>query len=139
MQASPYSPKDDQRLMTELWSPQIAEDPLAFVMFNFPWGKENTPLEKFKEPRVWQIDELLSMKQHIIDNKLRMARGETPHIYKSATSSGRGPGKSAFTSWVNLWMMSCVLGSTAVTTANTGAQLQSRTWAELGKWHTIKN
>lgn len=137
MQNSPYSVKDDQRLMTELWAPQIVEDPLAFVMFNFPWGKENTPLAKYKEPRTWQIDELLRIKAHIASNKILMAKGQTPLIYQSATASGRGVGKSALTAWLNLWFMSCVLGGTAITTANTGSQLESRTWAELGKWHTL--
>lgn len=123
--------------MTELWDPQIAEHPLAFVKFAFPWGKENTPLEKFKEPRSWQIDELLQIEDHIKNNKLKIDKGETPEVYHSATASGRGPGKSALTSWLNLWFMSCILGGTAITTANTAAQLQSRTWAELGKWHTL--
>jgi hypothetical protein len=137
MQTSPYSAQDDKKLMTELWSPAIADDPLAFVMFVFPWGKPNTPLEKFKGPRKWQVDELTRIKNHIIENKARMARGENPIVYRSATASGRGIGKSTMTAWLNLWMMSCILGSTAITTANTGPQLESRTWAELGKWHTL--
>jgi hypothetical protein len=124
--------------MTELWSPKIAEDPLAFVMFVFPWGKEGAPLERFKDgPRAWQKEELTRIKDHIIKNKERIKKGLDPEIYQSATASGRGVGKSALTAWLNLWMLSCVLGSTAITTANTGPQLQSRTWAELGKWHTL--
>lgn len=137
MQGSPYSVKDDQKLMTEIWSPQIAEDPLAFVLFVFPWGKTGTPLEKFEQPRAWQRDELSRVRDHIGENKIRIAKGDTPVVYQSATASGRGPGKSAMTAWLNLWMMSCVLGSTSVTTANTEPQLKSRTWAELGKWHTM--
>lgn len=137
MQNSPYSVKDDQKLMAEIWSPQISEDPLAFVMFVFPWGKQGTPLEKFTGPRKWQIEELTRMRDHIAANKVLMAQGKIPLIYQSATSSGRGVGKSALTAWLNLWFMSCVLGGTAITTANTGPQLQSRTWAELGKWHTL--
>jgi hypothetical protein len=137
MQNSPYSVKDDQRLMAEVWAPQIAEDPYAFVMFIFPWGKEGTPLEKFKQPRAWQIKELKAMAVHIQMNKARIAAGETPLIYQSSIASGRGIGKSTFTAWVNLWFMSCVLGGTAITTANTETQLKSRTWAELGKWHTL--
>jgi hypothetical protein len=106
-------------------------------MFVFPWGKEGTPLERFKGPRTWQKQELLKIADHIKENKARMARGEDPQIYQSATASGRGVGKSSLVAWLNLWMMSCVLGSTAITTANTEPQLKSRTWAELGKWHTL--
>jgi len=123
--------------MTEIWSQRVAENPEAFVMFVFPWGQKGTPLETFKEPRTWQKEELRRITQHIKDNKERIARGEMPQVYNSATSSGRGVGKSALTSWLNLWMMSCNLGSTTVVAANTEPQLKSRTWAELGKWHTL--
>lgn len=123
--------------MTEIWDPALAEDPEKFIMFAFPWGKQGTPLEHFKEPRKWQREELQRITQHIKDNKEKMAKGENPEVYQSATSSGRGVGKSALTAWLNLWNMSCNLGSTSITTANTEPQLKSRTWAELGKWHTL--
>jgi hypothetical protein len=134
---SPYSPKDEQKLMTDIWSQALAEDPLAFVNYVFPWGRENTPLEKFSGPRSWQREELLAIRSHIQENKVRMARGEEPLVYKSATASGRGPGKSSLVAWLVLWFMSTRLGGTAIVTANTEAQLKSRTWAELGKWHTL--
>lgn len=137
MQNSPYSVKDEQKLMTEIWDAQISENPYAFVMFAFPWGQQGTPLERFKGPRKWQKEELLKVAEHIRLNKIRISRGENPVIYQSATASGRGVGKSALVAWLNLWMLSCVLGSTAITTANTEPQLKSRTWAELGKWHTL--
>lgn len=134
---SPYSAKDEKLLMTEFWDPRISEDPEAFVMFTFPWGRENTPLATFKEPRTWQRDELQAITQHIKYNKLKIKKGEDPEVYQSATASGRGVGKSAITAWINLWMMSCHIGSTTIVTANTEPQLKSRTWAELGKWHTL--
>lgn len=134
---SPYSPQDEKRLMTEVWDQEIAENPYNFVKFIFPWGKSGTPLEKFKEIRSWQREELEMVAEHIKNNKELIKKGETPLIYQSATASGRGVGKSALTSWLNLWMMSCNLGSTTIVTANTGSQLESRTWAELGKWHTL--
>jgi len=106
-------------------------------MFIFPWGKENTPLHNFKEPRSWQMEELESITDHIRMNKERMANGKEPIMYQSATASGRGIGKSTLTAWLNLWFKSTCLGGTAITTANTEQQLKSRTWAELGKWHTL--
>lgn len=134
---SPYSPKDEKSLMTELWDPAIANDPAAFVMFAFPWGKEGTPLAKHKGPKTWQLDEMFRIKEHTINAVKLMEAGQIPPLYKSATASGRGIGKSALTAWLNLWMMSCRIGSTAVTTANTGGQLESRTWPELARWHTL--
>ena len=134
---SPYLPQHDQALITELLDPAVAENPLTFVKMAFPWGEPNTPLAQFKGPRTWQCDELLAIADHIANQKDRMARGLAPEIYQSATASGRGIGKSALTSWLNLWGMSTILGVTCINTANTEAQLKSRTWAELGKWHTL--
>lgn len=133
----PYTAQDEQQLMAEIWSPQIAEDPLAFVMFVFPWGKPGTPLQNFTGPRQWQKDELNAIKAHIAHNKNRVLQKLPPVVYKSATVSGRGVGKSALVAWLNLWMMSTVLGATCINAANTEDQLKDKTWAELGKWHTL--
>jgi len=123
--------------MSQLWDPQIANDPEQFVMFAFPWNTPNTPLAGVEGPRTWQRDELKAVAQHIHDNNNRIRKGEQPVMYKSATISGRGVGKSALVAWINLWFMSTKLGATAIDTANTEPQLKSRTWAELGKWHTM--
>lgn len=134
---SPYTARDDQSLMTELWDPALAEDLEKFVLFVYPWGKANTPLANFKEPRSWQRDELQKITAHIAMNKERIAIGLDPIMYQSATGSGRGVGKSALVAWLNHWAMSTILGVTCINTANTEAQLKSRTWAEVGKWHTL--
>lgn len=137
MHKSPYSAEDEQNLMAQLWSDEIRDNPYNFVMFCFPWGQEGTPLANHKGPREWQKEILLDMARHIKENKKRMENGELPQVYRCAVASGRGIGKSALTSWLNLWSMSCVLGGSCVTTANTEQQLKTRTWAELGKWHTL--
>lgn len=135
--ASPYSPKDEKLLMTEIWDPQIAENLVAFVLFVYPWGKAGTPLERHKGPKTWQRDDLEAMTDHIRVNKDRLARGEEPAVYKQAAVSGRGIGKSTEFAWLTHWMMSCNIGSTTIVTANNETQLKTRTWAELGKWHTL--
>ncbi len=71
MQKPIYSPEDEQLLMTQLWSPQIKDDPEAFVLFAFPWGQVNTPLEKFRGPRQWQREALREIRDHIRANKDR--------------------------------------------------------------------
>lgn len=121
-------------LMSELMDPAVADCPLVFVKTVYPWGKTGTPLAAVKEPRAWQCDELLSMTDHIRDNRQRVARGEQPRIYRSATCSGHGTGKGALTSWLKHWMMSTRWGSTSIDSANTFPQLETRTWAEAGKW-----
>lgn len=132
-----HSNADELQIMQQMWSPDITHDPLNFVMFAFPWGEKGTPLEHFHGPRQWQMDELEAMRVHIVENENRMLCGERPKMLKAATASGRGIGKSALVAWQVLWMMTCHIGSTTIVTANTETQLKSRTWAELGKWHTL--
>lgn len=123
--------------MTDLWRPQIAESPLNFVRYAFPWGRAGTPLEHYEGPRKWQAERLKRMGDHILENQLRIATGREPLVYRGAVASGRGPGKSALASWLTLWNMSCHVGSTTIVTANTEPQLKTKTWAELGRWHTL--
>lgn len=120
--------------MSRLWSADIKDNPLAFVMYAFPWGQKGTPLEGQAGPRKWQREVLEDMARHIVENKRRVARGESPVVYQLAVSSGRGIGKSALVSWIILWFESCILGGTAIVTANTESQLVSKTWPEVGKW-----
>ena len=65
MQNTIYSAEDEQELMARLWSPAIKDNPLAFVMFAFPWGQQGTPLEHFAGPRKWQRQVLQDLADHI--------------------------------------------------------------------------
>ena len=133
MQKPIYSAAGEQELMSTLWSPKIADDPEAFVLFAFPWGQPNTPLEKFSGPRKWQRDTLRSIGQHLKDNRGLMDMD----TLRQAVSSGRGIGKSALVSWLILWMLSTRIGSTVIVSANSEAQLRSVTWGELTKWQAM--
>jgi len=131
VQRQRYSAEEEQALMTQLWSPQVADDPETFVMFAFPWGEKNTPLEHFKGPRAWQREVLRSITRHIRENR---APGATLAAMRSAIASGRGIGKSALVSWLILWMLSTRIGSSVIVSANSEPQLRSVTWGELTKW-----
>lgn len=135
--APKVNPKDEMALMARLWSPEISESPLKFVLFAYPWGEKGTPLENYTGPKAWQREALLELEAHIQRNKNRMDLNFLPELFRKATSSGRGPGKSTLCAWLIHWMQSCHIGSTVIVTANTEAQLKSRTWAELGKWVTL--
>jgi len=130
MQKPIYSSEDEQTLMTRLWSPQVAQDPEAFVLFAFPWGQPNTPLAKFSGPRKWQREVLRSIGAHIKANQGKIQMD----TLRQAVSSGRGIGKSALVSWLILWMMTTRIGATVIVSANSEAQLRSVTWGELSKW-----
>lgn len=133
MQKPIYDADGEMMLMTRLWSPVIADDPEAFVLFAFPWGQPNTPLANFKGPRQWQRKVLRSLAEHIRDN-----RGQVQmDTLRKAVSSGRGIGKSALVSWLILWMLSTRIGSTIIVSANSEAQLRSVTWGELTKWQAM--
>lgn len=116
--------------MATLWSPKLADDPEAFVLFAFPWGQQNTPLAKFQGPRKWQREVLRGIAQHIKNNKGQLQMD----TLRKAVSSGRGIGKSALVSWLILWMLTTRIGSTVIVSANSEAQLRSVTWGELTKW-----
>jgi hypothetical protein len=125
-----YSSADEQTLMATLWSPRLADDPEAFVLFAFPWSQPNTPLHKFSGPRKWQREVLRSIAEHIKNNKGQLQMD----TLRKAVSSGRGIGKSALVSWLILWMLTTRIGSTVIVSANSEAQLRSVTWGELTKW-----
>lgn len=131
--------KGDQELLAALLSPEIADNPLEFVLFVFPWGKKGTPLERFSGPRKWQRDGLIAMHEHILamqQHDFDKAE-DSMRVYKEAVASGRGIGKSAFVCWLTFWFMSCRIGGTVVISANTEAQLRTVTWGEMGKWHSL--
>ena len=130
MQTPIYSSEDEQRLMATFWSPQLKNDPLAFVRFCFPWSKPGTPLEHFTGPRRWQIEVLKELRDHIAANNGRV-NFET---FRMAVSSGRGIGKSALVSWLIIWMVTTRIGSSVIVSANSESQLRSVTWAEITKW-----
>ena len=130
MQSTIYQPEDEQELMARLWVPSLKDNPLAFVLYLFPWGQKGTPLEHFSGPRKWQRDVLNDIATHIKTNKGNVDFA----VLQEAVSSGRGIGKSALVSWLTIWMLSTRIGSTTIISANSENQLRSITWAEITKW-----
>ncbi len=116
--------------MGRLWTPAIKDNPLNFVLLNFPWGQKGTPLEHFTGPRKWQREVLQELTEHIRQNSGKVDFD----TFRMSVSSGRGIGKSALVSWLVLWMLSTRIGSTTIVSANSEAQLRAVTWAEITKW-----
>jgi hypothetical protein len=54
-----------------------------------------------------------------------------------AVASGHGVGKSALVAWLILWCMATHENTRIVVTANTEAQLRTKTWPELSKWFRL--
>lgn len=109
-------------------------NPYGYVMFNFPWGQPGQ-LEMFHGPRDWQAGFLKEWGQEIT---LRGFDGLNPtDPIEFSTSSGHGIGKSALSAWIIKFIHDCWAFSKGAVTANTGEQLKTKTWAELGKWHNL--
>ena len=75
-----YSADQETKLMTEMWSMNIKDDPYNFVKFTFPWGVKDTPLEDFEGPRKWQEKILREITTHIQRNQ----RLDMPEMFRLA-------------------------------------------------------
>lgn len=104
------------------------DDPLGYVLFTFPWGEEGTILADEEGPDKWQAEIL---------NVLGEASRTATRAVRIAVASGHGIGKSCLIAWIKLWFVSTRPYQQGVVTANTQAQLQSKTWRELHKWRKL--
>ncbi len=93
----------------------------------YPWGKAGTILAKETGPDKWQKDVLdLIGKAESLDKGLQLA-----------VKSGHGSGKSALVAWIIHYFLSTKATPQVVVTANTGVQLKTKTWRELGRWYKL--
>jgi hypothetical protein len=114
---------------------KFVADPLGFIKYVFPWGKQGTVLESYAGPDDWQCELLSTLGDEI---RKRKFNGVTPvDPIMIAISSGHGVGKSCFTAWMILFIMSTRPHCRGIVTSNTYPQLQSKTWSELAKWHKL--
>ncbi len=113
---------NEEQLLEDLGT--FAYDPLAFVMWAFPWG-EPGELEKETGPDEWQTWVLEQLRDNVITAQ---------EAILIAVTSGHGIGKSALVAWIVLWAYSTFPGTRGVVTANTENQLKTKTWVEIAKW-----
>lgn len=122
---------------------QYYADPLGFVLAAYPWGDPKlpdgspNPLANKAGPEPWQRRLLVNLGAHIRENAERADLGLQPLVWRSARASGHGVGKSAIVAWVIQFFMSTRRNTRGVVTANTGNQLETKTWPELAKWHKL--
>lgn len=106
-------------------------DPYKFVLAAFDWGKGD--LEKHAGPDEWQTAALKAIRDDLQKTRSDPETENDPLF--QAVKAGHGVGKSAFTSWIVLWLMSTRPHFVGVVTANTKEQLTRKTWRELAIWH----
>jgi len=109
----------------------------------FPWGMPSlpdgseNPLKDKTGPEPWQKDFLLELGEHIRNNMILDSMGLEMLVWRSATASGHGVGKSALVAWLIYFLMSTRPDTRGVVTASTQFQLEDKTWPELAKWHNL--
>ena len=126
------SPAQESEIMTQCLA--LRDDPVGFVHWAYPWGRPNTPFANFRGPRRWQVEEFEKIGAHVRAARFAIDNGLSAPIWRSAYSSGRGPGKSAFFGMLAHWHMSTRIGSTSLVSANTEGQLRTRTLPEFSVW-----
>jgi len=107
------------------------DDPLKFVLYAFPWGEPATALADESGPDEWQRGIMAEITTAI------RAGGDAQAAIQIAVASGHGIGKTGLVAWLILWFMSTREFPQVVVTANTSAQLGTKTWRELSKWHKL--
>ncbi len=117
---------DDPALALVRLMAQCSKDPLRWVQVSFPWGRG--PLEREAGPRPWQADVLREIGAQL------QAGATVSQAIQMAVASGHGIGKSALVSWLVLWALTTHQHTRGVVTANTEAQLRTKTWPEVTKW-----
>lgn len=109
-------------------------DPLGFVLYAYPWGDPG-PLQKLAGPDDWQRDVLTEIGEEV---RRRGFDGVHPvDPIRDATASGHGIGKSTLVAWIVDWIMSTRPGCRGTITANTVAQLRTKTWAAIQYWSKL--
>uniref|UniRef100_A0A6M3IFM5 Putative helicase n=1 Tax=viral metagenome TaxID=1070528 RepID=A0A6M3IFM5_9ZZZZ len=112
---------------------KLIYDPLGFVYWAYPWGKKGTPLQDEEGPDEWQKEVL----NEIGELTAKQSLGDYGNVIQYAIKAGRGPGKTALIAWLMHWFVSTRPKIQGIVTANTKAQLETKTWRELGKWHEM--
>ena len=126
------APAQEAEIITQALA--LRHDPVGFVYWAYPWGRAGTPFADLKGPRAWQLKELQAIGEHVRAQEFAQENRLPLDIWRSAYSSGRGPGKSAFFGMVAHWLLSTHIGATSIVAANTEGQLRSRTMPEFAVW-----
>ena len=119
-------------------------DPMGFVMYAYPWDtNESIQMVELVEPWAsrynckygpdeWACKFLDDLGEQIRNNDFDGRHAVEP--IRESIKSGHGIGKSAMTGWLTNFIMSTRPHSQGTVTANTGPQLETKTWAQIAKW-----
>lgn len=101
-------------------------DPLGYAAYAFGWGEGD--LAGMTGPRSWQRVVMAEIRDHLSDPARRF------QPLRIARASGHGIGKSALIGMLVKWALDTCPDTRVIVTANTEAQLRTKTAPELAKW-----
>lgn len=119
---------EDRKIIAEDLA-QFTHDPLNAVLYGFPWGEGE--LEGLSGPRNWQREVLQYVGEHFSNPATRYT------VCRIAISSGNGPGKSTLAALLGWSAVSTFEDCRVNVTANTKAQLDTKTSPEFAKWFRL--
>lgn len=123
------APAEDPEVMLAEDIASFTHDPLGHTRYVYPWGER--ALEDSPGPRTWGEDVLRAIGLHLSNPETRF----TP--LRIAIASGHGIGKSATIAQIISWATDTCENCRVVLTANTEAQLRTKTWPEVLKWRMM--
>lgn len=107
----------------------FTHDPLGHALYAYPWGTAS--LAGVNGPRRWQREVMNDIGAHLSNPETRF------QPCRLARASGHGIGKSALISMIVKWALDTCEDTRIVFTANTEAQLLTKTMPEITKWHNL--
>ena len=110
-------------------------DMRAHIELSYPWGQGKFP--KDDGPDTWQIEAAEIVSDYRRQAESARVRGVEIPPLRLSVSSGHGIGKDTFVAWLIRWAMDTMPGLNCNVTANTLAQLMTKTWRELSIWHNL--
>ncbi len=110
-------------------------DVTKYIMAAYQWNEIGGPLSRFDGPEKWVLDVCDDISNQIAKNEFDGSH-PVPVIYVGI-ASGNGCAKSAFAGMINNFIISTRPMSRVTVTANTGAQLKTKTWPEIKKWTNL--
>jgi hypothetical protein len=101
------------------------------VKYAYPWGQPGL-LERHEGPDDWQRDFLLELGRQVRERNFDGMQPVAP--IRMCVASGHGVGKTVLQAWLCHWIMSTRPRAKGTATANTYAQLSTKTWAAIQSW-----
>lgn len=111
------------------------DDPLGYVMFNWPWGKSGTRLEKFDGPEDWIKELLEDLGKEIRSRKFNGRHAVLP--VRTSVAGGHGTGKTTFLCLLAKFILDTRPYSRGIISNSRAGVLEQITFPDLKMWNAL--